>query len=136
MKARKLNYKTLLKHVEAVQKEIKIKEKPVFILIEKLTNGSYSVAETSQEHKRKDFIIKNEKQLNEYMELLNKDNCIIIIDDMVEIISRDMYQRVIKECTTQELHLIIETMENKGEQKIIDEIFKDNVIKMIRKEIY
>ena len=64
MKARKLNYKTLLKHVEAVQKEIKIKEKPVFILIEKLTNGSYSVAETSQEHKRKDFIIKNEKQVS------------------------------------------------------------------------
>ncbi|WP_270851266.1 hypothetical protein [Fusobacterium varium] len=132
MKARKLNYKTLLKHVEAVQKEIKIKEKPVFILIEKLTNGSYSVAETSQEHKRKDFIIKNEKQLNEYLGLLNKDNCIIIIDDMIEMISEDMYQGVIKECTTQELHLIIETMENKGEQKIIDEIFKDNVIKMIR----
>ena len=132
MKARKLNYKTLLKHVEAVQKEIKIKEKPVFILIEKQTNGSYSVAETSQEHKRKDFIIKNEKQLNEYLGLLNKDNCIIIIDDMIEMISEDMYQGVIKECTTQELHLIIETMENKGEQKIIDEIFKDNVIKMIR----
>lgn len=136
MKARKLNYKTLLKHVEAVQKEIKIKEikeKPVLILIEKLSNGSYSVAETSQEHKRKDFIIKNEKQLNKYIELLNKDNCIIIIDDMIEMISEDMYQRVIKECTTEELHLIIETLENKGDQKVIDKIFKDSAIKMIRR---
>lgn len=132
MKARKLNYKALLKHIEEVHKEVKTKENPVIILIEKLSNGSYSAAETSQDHKRKDFIIKNEKQLNEYLELLNNEDCTIIIDDMIEIISEDMYQRVIKECTTQELHLIIETLENKGDQKVIDKIFKDNVIKMIR----
>ena len=132
MKARKLNYKALLKHIEEVHKEVKTKENPVFILIKKLSNGSYSVAETSQEHKRKDFIVKNEKQLNEYMEPLNKDNCIIIIDDMIEMISEDMYQRVIKECTNEELHLIIETIENEGNQKVIDKIFKDNAMKIIR----
>ncbi|MEG9318215.1 hypothetical protein [Fusobacterium varium] len=133
MKARKLNYKALLKHIEEVHKEVKTKEKPVIILIEKLSNGSYSVAETSQDHKRKDFIIKNEKQLNEYMELLNNEDCTIIIDDMIEMISEDMYQRVIKECTNEELHLMIETIENEGDQKVIDKIFKDNTIKMTRR---
>ncbi len=119
MKARKINYKSVIKKLKAVQSEIKSKEKILIVLAEKLNNGSYRIAETTKEYKRKDFIIENEKEFNNYIENLKNEECTIIIDDELISLTEEVSEKITKQCTKKELKTIINDLEETETDKII-----------------
>ena len=119
MKARKINYKSVIKKLKAVQSEIKSKEKILIVLAEKLNNGSYRIAETTKEYKRKDFIIENEKKFNNYIENLKNEECTIIIDDELISLTEEISEKITKQCTKKELKTIINDLEETETDKII-----------------
>ena len=119
MKARKINYKSVIKKLKAVQSEIKSKEKILIVLAEKLNNGSYRIAETTKEYKRKDFIIENEKEFNNYIENLKNEECTIIIDDELISLTEEISEKITKQCTKKELKTIINDLEETETDKII-----------------
>ena len=119
MKARKINYKSVIKKLKAVQSEIKSKEKILIVLAEKLNNGSYRIAETTKEYKRKDFIIENEKKFNNYIENLKNEECTIIIDDELISLTEEVSEKITKQCTKKELKTIINDLEETETDKII-----------------
>ena len=119
MKARKINYKSVIKKLKAVQSEIKSKEKILIVLAEKLNNGSYRIAETTKEYKRKDFIIENEKEFNNYIENLKNEECTVIIDDELISLTEEVSEKITKQCTKKELKTIINDLEETETDKII-----------------
>ena len=119
MKARKINYKSVIKKLKAVQSEIKSKEEILIVLAEKLNNGSYRIAETTKEYKRKDFIIENEKEFNNYIENLKNEECTIIIDDELISLTEEVSEKITKQCTKKELKTIINDLEETETDKII-----------------
>lgn len=119
MKARKINYKSVIKKLKAVQSEIKSKEKILIVLAEKLNNGSYRIAETTKEYKRKDFIIENEKEFNNYIENLKNEECTVIIDDELISLTEEISEKITKQCTKKELKTIINDLEETETDKII-----------------
>lgn len=119
MKARKINYKSVIKKLKAVQSEIKSKEEILIVLAEKLNNGSYRIAETTKEYKRKDFIIENEKKFNNYIENLKNEECTIIIDDELISLTEEVSEKITKQCTKKELKTIINDLEETETDKII-----------------
>ena len=118
MKARKINYKSVIKKLKAVQSEIKSKEKILIVLAEKLNNGSYRIAETTKEYKRKDFIIENEKEFNNYIENLKNEECTVIIDDELISLTEEISEKITKQCTKKELKTIINDLEETETDKI------------------
>ena len=121
---KKINYKLVLKRLENV-KIPKSNTTPIIILAEKLENGSYQIAETFENYKRKDFIIENEEKFNDFIEKINQEKCTIIIDDVLSCISKPMVNKIIFNCTNEELYTIIN--EEEGQEKEVGQILKRNL---------
>ncbi len=121
---KKINYKLVLKRLENV-KIPKSNTTPIIILAEKLENGSYQIAETFENYKRKDFIIENEEKFNEFIEKIDQEKCTIIIDDVLSCISKPMVNKIIFNCTGEELYTIIN--EEEGQEKEVGQILKRNL---------
>lgn len=121
---KKINYKLVLKRLENV-KIPKSNTTPIIILAEKLENGSYQIAETFENYKRKDFIIENEEKFTEFIEKIDQEKCTIIIDDVLSCISKPMVNKIIFNCTGEELYTIIN--EEEGQEKEVGQILKRNL---------
>ncbi len=121
---KKINYKLVLKRLENV-KIPKSNTTPIIILAEKLENGSYQIAETFENYKRKDFIIENEEKFNDFIEKIDQEKCTIIIDDVLSCISKPMVNKIIFNCTGEELYTIIN--EEEGQEKEVGQILKRNL---------
>ena len=121
---KKINYKLVLKRLENV-KIPKSNTTPIIILAEKLENGSYQIAETFENYKRKDFIIESEEKFNDFIEKINQEKCTIIIDDVLSCISKPMVNKIIFNCTNEELYTIIN--EEEGQEKEVGQILKRNL---------
>lgn len=121
---KKINYKLVLKRLENV-KIPKSNTTPIIILAEKLENGSYQIAETFENYKRKDFIIESEEKFNDFIEKIDQEKCTIIIDDVLSCISKPMVNKIIFNCTNEELYTIIN--EEEGQEKEVGQILKRNL---------
>lgn len=135
MKARKINYKAVIKKLNSVQYEINSKDEPIIIIAEKLENGSYQIAKTTKNYKRRDFIIENEKKFNEFLENIKSDKCTVIIDDSIDCLSEEMSKQVAKHCTDEELHFLIEDLENNLENEIYMNRYEKIIIKNVKEII-
>lgn len=114
----KNKYKIILKKLENI-KIPKENTEPLIILAEKLKNGSYQIAETFKNYKRKDFIIENEDKFNNFIEQINQEECTIIIDDILNCIPKPMANKIVLNCTDEELNTIINEAEGKEKWQII-----------------
>ena len=114
----KNKYKIILKKLENI-KVPKNNTTPIIILAEKLENGNYQIAETFKNYKRKDFIIENEDKFNNFIEQIKQEECTIIIDDILNCISRPMANKIVLNCTDEELYTIINNEEGKEIGQII-----------------
>ena len=119
---KKINYKLVLKRLENV-KIPKSNTTPIIILAEKLENGSYQIAETFENYKRKDFIIENEEKFNDFIEKIDQEKCTIIIDDVLSCISKPMVNKIIFNCTGEELY----TINRRRQEKEVGQILKRNL---------
>lgn len=120
----KNNYKLILKRL----KKIKIPENsitPIIILAEKIENGSYQIAEIFKNYRRRDFTLKNEKKFNDFLEKANQYDCTIIIDDVLKCISKPMANKVVLNCSNNELYRILN--EEEGQEKEVGQIIKKNL---------
>ena len=127
----KNKYKIILKKLENI-KVPKSNTTPIIILAEKLENGSYQISETFKNYKRKDFIIENEDKFNNFIEQINQEECTIIIDDILNCISKPMANKIILNCTDEELYTIIN--EEEGQEKEVGQIIARNIEKIIDKK--
>ena len=122
MKSKKINYKSILKRLEEIQVEKDKSNDIIIVIAEKQQDGTYWIAETNRAYKRKDFFLKGEDKFNDYIEKLDRENCTILIDDMLENQTKEISEQVAKHCTTEELETIVkefEEIENKlGEIEI------------------
>lgn len=136
----KNKYKIILKKLENI-KVPKNNTTPIIILAEKLENGSYQIAETFKNYKRKDFIIENEDKFNNFIEQINQEECTIIIDDILNCIPKPMANKIVLNCTDEELYTIINNEEGKEIGQIIarnlEEITdkKGDILKWWEKEL-
>lgn len=122
MKSKKINYKSILKRLEEIQVEKDKSNDIIIVIAEKQQDGTYWIAETNRAYKRKEFTLKGEDKFNDYIEKLDRENCTILIDDMLENQTKEISEQVAKHCTTEELETIVkefEEIENKlGEIEI------------------
>ena len=122
MKSKKINYKSILKRLEEIQVEKDKTNDIIIVIAEKQQDGTYWIAETNRAYKRKEFTLKGEDKFNDYIEKLDRENCTILIDDMLENQTKEISEQVAKHCTTEELETIVkefEEIENKlGEIEI------------------
>lgn len=127
----KSNYKLILKRMD----KIKIPESnktPIIIIAEKLENGSYQIAETFENYKRKDFIIEGEEKFNNFLEKIDENKCTVIIDDILNCIPKEMASKVLITSTDEELYKILN--EEEGQEKEIGQIITRNLEKIAEKK--
>lgn len=127
----KSSYKIILKRLD----KIKIPESnktPIIIIAEKLENGSYQIAETFENYKRKDFIIEDEEKFNKFLEKIDENKCTVIIDDILNCIPKEMASKVLITSTDEELYKILN--EEEGQEKEIGQIITRNLKKIAEKK--
>lgn len=127
----KSSYKLILKRLD----KIKIPESnktPIIIIAEKLENGSYQIAETFENYKRKDFIIEDEDKFNNFLEKIDENKCTVIIDDILNCIPKEMASKVLITSTDEELYKILN--EEEGQEKEIGQIITRNLEKITEKK--
>lgn len=107
---KKINYKNILKKLNEIQIN-KDNDKPILIIAEKLENGAYQIIEDLKNYKRNDFTIENKEKFDEYLKRIDNPDCTVIINDMIDQLSDDMTEEVIKQCTTEELKIIVNEFE-------------------------
>lgn len=129
MKAKRLNYKTVLKKLNDVQIGIYRQDEPGIIMVEKLSDGSFKVINTTKNYKRIEFTLKGQKEFDKYLESIKNFDCTIIIDDFIEQLTDEVTKQITKNCTDEELKFIIED-ENHNTYKT-DEIIIKNIKKII-----
>lgn len=121
---KRINYQSVIKRIKNI-KTPKVNTPPIIILAEKLDDGSYQIAETFENYRRKDFIIENEEKFNKFIDSIESENCTIIIDDVLSCISKPMLDKVVLNCTNEELYKIIN--ESEDQEKEIGQVITRNL---------
>ena len=125
---KKINYQGILKRIE-ILKVPKNNTSPIIIVAEKLGDGSYQVKKTFDNYQTKDIIIKNEGKLKELVGKIDQEKCSIIIDDIVTCVSKPLINKIILNCTSEELYKVINAKE--GEDQVIGQILKRNLQEIV-----
>lgn len=125
---KKINYQRILKRIE-ILKVPKNNTSPIIIVAEKLGDGNYQVKKTFDNYQTKDILIKNEEKLKELVGKIDQEKCSIIIDDIVTCVSKPLINKVILNCTSEELYKVINAKE--GEDQVIGQILKRNLQEIV-----
>lgn len=120
MKSKKINYKSILQRLKEIQVEKNKADDVIIVIAEKQQDGTYWIAQTNRDYKRKDFFLKGEDKFNNYIEKLDRENCTIIINDEIASMTDEINSRITKNCTDEELHTLIEIAEKSTDTEIID----------------